>query len=171
MQNPSCILASLLILAAAGPLAAAQGWRSFADGHAGVHISYPADVFLPRPSEGGSSARVFVSRDGGARFAIGARSSAEGESPAYFRRHLLGTDARYDNLTYGPRGRDWFVLSGYDGDNIYYEKVMFSCGRSVTSVFLISYPIAQRARYDGIVERMEDTFRPARRTPQGRACS
>ena len=28
-------------------------------------------------------------------------------------------------MTYRPRGRSWFVLSGYRGDTIYYEKVMF----------------------------------------------
>jgi hypothetical protein len=66
-------------------------------------------------------------------------------------------------LTYRPRGRSWFVLSGYRGNDIYYEKVMFSCGGKVVNVMAISYP-GDRGRYDPVVERMEDTFRP------GRAC-
>jgi hypothetical protein len=57
------------------------------------------------------------------------------------------------------------VISGYRSDDIYYEKVMFSCGGGVVNVFAISYPTDKRARYDPIVEQMEDSFRPSSRCP------
>jgi hypothetical protein len=57
------------------------------------------------------------------------------------------------------------VLSGYRGNDIYYEKVMFSCGGHVVNVMAITYPTEQRDLYDPVVERMEDTFKP------GRPCS
>ena len=63
-------------------------------------------------------------------------------------------------MTYHPRGRSWFVLSGYRGDQIYYEKVMFSCQQDIVNVIAITYPVAERKLYDPIVERMEDHFRP-----------
>jgi hypothetical protein len=63
-------------------------------------------------------------------------------------------------MTYVPRGRSWFVISGYRGDDIYYEKVMFSCAGGVVNVFAISYPEALRHLYDPVVEQMEDSFRP-----------
>jgi len=34
----------------------------------------------------------------------------------------------YEDITYQTRGRSWFVLSGYRGDQIYYDKAIFSCG-------------------------------------------
>lgn len=71
----------------------------------------------------------------------------------------------YDELTYRPRGRSWFVLSGYRGDTIYYEKVMFSCRGRVVNVFAITYPVNERDIYDPVVERMENVFKP------GRACT
>jgi hypothetical protein len=58
-----------------------------------------------------------------------------------------------------PRGRSWFVLSGYPGDDIYYEKVIFSCGGQVVNVMRL-YPTEQWDLYDPVVERMEDTFKP-----------
>ena len=58
-------------------------------------------------------------------------------------------------MTYVPRGRSWFVISGYRGDDIYYEKVMFSCAGSVVNVFAITYPQGLRHEYDRVVERME----------------
>ena len=55
------------------------------------------------------------------------------------------------------------MLSGYRENNIYYEKVMFSCAGGVVNVLAITYPTDQRDLYDPVVEQMEDTFRPARR--------
>ena len=80
-----------------------------------------------------------------------------------FKRWLLANAGGYDELTYRPRGRSWFVLSGYRGNNIYYEKVMFSCAGGVVNVLAITYPTDERDLYDPVVEQMEDTFRPARR--------
>jgi hypothetical protein len=71
----------------------------------------------------------------------------------------------YDELTYRPRGRSWFVLSGYRGDTIYYEKVMFSCRDRMVNVFAITYPASQRDLYDPVVERMENTFKPGAHCP------
>jgi hypothetical protein len=67
----------------------------------------------------------------------------------------------YEDVTYRPRGRSWFVLSGYRDNDIYYEKVMFTCGGQVVNVMAITYPSEQRELYDSVVERMEDNFRPA----------
>jgi hypothetical protein len=55
------------------------------------------------------------------------------------------------------------VLSGYRGDKIYYEKVMFSCQGQLVSVFAITYPVDQRETYDPVVERMENAFKPGGR--------
>jgi hypothetical protein len=54
-------------------------------------------------------------------------------------------------------------MSGYRGDDIYYEKVMFSCGGRVVNVFAITYPRSTRRIYDQVVERMEDNFGPGGR--------
>jgi hypothetical protein len=57
------------------------------------------------------------------------------------------------------------VISGYRGDAIYYEKVMFSCAGQVVNVLAISYPKEARSLYDPVVEQMEDSFRPSSRCP------
>jgi hypothetical protein len=68
----------------------------------------------------------------------------------------------YDSITYEPRGRSWFVVSGYRRDKIFYQKALFSCGGRVVTLIAISYPIAAREMFDPVVERMEDAFSPAR---------
>jgi len=93
---------------------------------------------------------------------FGTHNRAE-QTPDTFKRWLMANAGGYDELTYRPRGRSWFVLSGYRGDQIYYEKVMFSCRGRVVNIFAITYPVARRQLFDPVVERMEDTFRPGRR--------
>ena len=75
----------------------------------------------------------------------------------------------YEEVNYQPRGRSWFVLSGYRGDQIYYEKVMFSCGNKVINVFSMTFPTAEKSFYEGYIETMEDHFKAGRGqdTPQG----
>jgi len=89
--------------------------------------------------------------------------SERGETPSHFKQWMLTNADGYEDITYQPRGRTWFVLSGHRDDQIYYEKVIFSCGGRVVNVLAISYPEAQRGVFDEVVERMEDSFRGARR--------
>lgn len=138
-------------------------WTDLEDAGYGVSILYPAGIFEPVALDE-PGMRAFESTDGKAKFLVGARSNAKDDTPQSYRRHLLKDFNRYDDVTYQPSGGNWFVLSGYRGGEVYYEKVAFSCDRSVVNVFAISYPVADRARYDPVVERMENTFKA------GRAC-
>jgi hypothetical protein len=63
-------------------------------------------------------------------------------------------------VDYQKRGETWFVLSGEGHGTTFYEKVFFSCGGSLITSFAMLYPTAQRAKYDPIVEAIEDRFRP-----------
>ena len=54
------------------------------------------------------------------------------------------------------------MLSGEANGRIFYEKVMVTCGGRLINSFAMIYPIDQRHIFDPIVERVEDTFRPAR---------
>ena len=81
--------------------------------------------------------------------------------PEHFKRWMIDNAGGYEEITYQARGRSWFVLSGYRGDQIYYEKVMFSCGGRVVNILAIAYPTSERGQFDPVVERMEDTFKPS----------
>lgn len=153
------VICIAVLAASAG--AVAQGWQIHSDPEYGTTALYPGHIFSPVPSPD-IPGQSFLSADGRARMAIGAWDNEGNESPAVYRDRLLA-DPNHPNITYHPKGRSWFVVSGYRGDNIYYEKVMYSCGWRVVNAFGIVYPVSDRAIYDPIVERMEDSFRPGRR--------
>ena len=156
-----------LIIAAVNPgavNAATPPWSHEQDSGLGFHFSYPRGLFVETRGDEKPSFHYFVSPHSDAKFMVGAWNNREGRTPDQFKHWLMANAGGYDELTYRPRGRSWFVLSGYRGNDIYYEKVMFSCGGQVVNVMAISYPNGERDLYDPVVERMEDTFRP------GRAC-
>ena len=155
----------LIYLGAMSSLTAAtRPWAYERDPGLGFQFSYPRDLFDRTEGDGKPSFHYFASRDADAKLMVGAWNNEAGQTPGEFKHWLLGNTGGYDNMTYvHPRGRSWFVISGYRGDDIYYEKVMFSCAGSVVNVFAITYPKSLRSEYDPVVEQMEDSFRPSNR--------
>jgi hypothetical protein len=159
------VLASLAVVAIL-QISSVQGasphWQSDRDSDLGFVFSYPRPAFHPIEGDSKPSFHYFVSEGSDAKFLVGGWNNRDGQSPQSFKRWLIANAGGYDEVTYRPRGRSWFVLSGYRENKIYYEKVMFSCGGSVVNVMAISYPTAKRGFFDPIVEHMEDKFRPGR---------
>jgi hypothetical protein len=151
----------LLYLAAMSSVSAAtRPWAYERDPGLGFDFSYPRDLFQRTEGDRKPSFHYFVSRDAEAKLMVGAWNNEAGQTPSEFKQWLLANTGGYDAMTYVPRGRTWFVVSGYRGGDIYYEKVMFSCGGSVVNVLAITYPKGLRRHYDPVVEQMEDSFRP-----------
>ena len=153
------ILLAVVMLGSAS--AAPQQWVPQRDPHFGFRFFYPQTMFSRLEGER-PSFHYFASADSTAKFLVGGWHNRNGATPESFKSWLLANAGGYDEVTYRLRGRSWFMLSGYRGDHIYYEKVMFSCAERVVNVYAISYPVAQRDLYDPVVERMEDNFRPGR---------
>lgn len=112
--------------------------------------------------EGDGSTLTLFSADGASKIVVFGALNTEGLSPRQYRTTLLEEFGGYDQLDYQPIGRTWFVLSGFRGDNIYYQKVMFSCANKVVNVFSINFPTSEKATYEPLIEVMEDNFRTGR---------
>jgi hypothetical protein len=142
--------------------AAPYDWSRGHDEVTGYRYLVPEAIFAPIEGDGKPAFNYFVSDDGQAKLMYGAWDKEEGATPESLKRWMIENAGGEQDLIYEPRGKSWFVVSGYKDDLIYYEKVMFSCGSQIVSIFAIAYPESQRATYDPAVERMEDAFRPGR---------
>jgi hypothetical protein len=140
---------------------ASEEWATQRDPQFGFSFDYPAEMFAPTEGER-PSFYYYVSEETDAKFLVGAWNSGQGNTPKEFKQWMLTHAEGYEDITYQPRGRSWFVLSGHRGDQIYYEKAIFSCSGQVVNVLAIAYPEAQRDRFDPVVERMEDSFKSGR---------
>src|SRR5215207_3606975 len=117
--------------------AAAREWMSQREPQLGFAFSYPVDLFQEIEGDNKPSFHYFTSRSSDAKFLVGGWDNRAEQTPNSFKRWLITNAEGYDEVTYRPRGRSWFVLSGYRGEQIYYEKVMFSCKGRVVNVFAI----------------------------------
>jgi hypothetical protein len=155
-------LVSALALVA-GPASADQflpgsdGWQTYINDRFGVSFDFPAEIFVPQPAPENGDGRSFRSES--ATLQIVAFHNIDDQSLAEFRRELLAGDG-YEDVTYSPSGETWFVLSGFRGDNIFYEKYLFN--DNVVSVFGIEFPTAEKPYYAPIIERIEDSFEAGR---------
>ena len=156
----AAVSAGLTMATPLKPLHAAETWTTYQNPRFGYSLSYPSSVFKPsHPSEDGGGS-VFLTADEKAKIVVYGAMNDDHFTPAEYRETILKQFSGYDAIDYSPRGKTWFVLSGFRGEAIYYQKVMFSCNDHVISAFSITFPKAEKKFYAPLVEVMEDNFKP-----------
>lgn len=140
---------------------ATEDWTTYQNKRYGYSLSYPSRVFTPQRTFEDAGGQVFVNANGSAKLVAYGALNDKKYTPAEYRKVILGEFQGYDQMDYSPQGKTWFVLSGYRGDTIYYQKVMFSCENRLINAFSITFLRAEKKFYEGLVEVMEDHFRTA----------
>jgi hypothetical protein len=143
-------------------LAREDGWVPYVNERFGFSFSYPAAVFQPAHRSEAGDGEAFRAIEGDGRLLAGAFENDDGHTLESYRGFIRERSYSGFEVSYAPRGRTWFVLSGESGTQVFYEKVMFSCGGRVINSFALIYPIASKRRFDAIVEGIENSFRPGR---------
>ncbi len=134
-------------------------WRTYYNERFGTEVMLPVDCLEIQPPPANGDGATFVAPDGIASASVFGSHNADGSDLSAIRQSLLGTPA-YGEVTYSPSGKDWFVLSGYRDNAIYYDKYILSHGGQILNGMLITYSPAAKAVFAPIVERMENTFKP-----------
>ena len=152
----------LMLLGLMGPSSVARadwfepqgnGWTTYVNERFGTRLDYPSSLFSEDTPDDDGGGYQFVAED--ATLDVRASENSLNKSIAELRQGLLDLE-RYDQVTYKPAGSSWFVLSGFRGDQIYYEKYIFIAG--IVHAFAVEFPIAAKPLYAPIIERIEDSF-------------
>lgn len=156
---------AILSLYGSAAIAAPAGitnWQTLNNSHHGFTISYPAHVFSPRADLESADGTVFESADGAAKLIVAAFENADGATMREYRAHLLRENYAQVKLDYAPVRKRWFVLSGERDGVMFYERISFTCSGRLINSWAMLYPIAERARYDRILEKIARTYQPGR---------
>ena len=153
-----------LLLLFGGALAQAQpsasGWETYRNARYALTLRYPDRLFrLERSTEDGDG-DLYVARSGTAKLLVGALRNTDSTTPAAYRRMIEARSYGGFDVTYRKGGQGWFVISGVGQGQIFYEKVMFTCGGALINSFALVYDVAERNVFDRVVEGIEPTFRP-----------
>lgn len=147
------VIAALLTAGAAR----ADTWQLYQNDRYGTTIDYP-DIFRMQPPPDADDGRTFKSADG-AVFKVAASYNALDFTIASYRDFVIKNLDRGSRVTYEAHGDNWFVISGTNGGELFYEKHVLSHAAQMTEEFVISYPAAVKQTYDPIVARMAKSLR------------
>jgi hypothetical protein len=140
--------------------AAAESWVRHINQRLGSSIEVPTTFrTLPAPDDIVSlenESRVLVSADRRAEVRLtGSHGpSAFGGFDKYQAQMLDWMQRDGTTVSYKASGKGWFTLSGRNGDNIDYLKVVAGCAGTVGHEVYVRYPSAERASYDRLVSRI-----------------
>lgn len=143
---------------AAGP--ALDEWATLKNERHGFAIGYPVGIFEQKAAPTSDEGRVLQSKDGKAKLLVGAFDNSENNTLGEYRQFLL--DEQYSGavIDYAPVRERWFVLSGVKGEEMFYQRVSFTCGGKLINSWAMLYPAAERKLYDRVVEAVAKSFTP-----------
>ena len=153
------MLVALLLV----PSVNAGEWQRHTDPEFGYSVDLPDDGF-DQEDDPARNGLTLYEQQGRGQIDVYAIENEEGLSLGQVREALSSAE-RIKEITYSRKGASWFVVSGYyrrlqdeATDLIFYAKFMISEDRRIISAFEASYPIADKNRYDPIIERIEDSL-------------
>lgn len=139
------------------------GYTLYRNDRYGTFISYPGVYFIAQPAPANGDGRSFVSVDGAARFYTFSQFNAMAMTPDELAEQDKSLGG-YDSVTYERISDGWYVLSGRQGDAIFYRRAIVDGPDGLLRVFEISYPAARKAEFDAVVAHMAHSFGPGTST-------
>ncbi len=146
-----CALCFLLPLFVLVSRAGASDFSLDTNTRFGYEVLVPA-AFLPQEAPVNNDGRQFLAPDGKGFLAVFAYYNAMETTPlALLQERMAELRREGVEITYKAAKGFWFVLSGVDGGEILYEKVLFSQDGETILTLLVRYPAEQKKSYERIV--------------------
>jgi hypothetical protein len=129
-------------------------WSTFRNPRFDFTLRYPAGLLVHDPAQSDGNVHTFVSRDRRATFRIVASDNTAGISLVRFRSVLI--KQRYGGAAFEqtPQRRHWFALAGTQAEEVFLERITFSCDGKAMYGWQMRYPKSQRAIYDEVAKQV-----------------
>lgn len=129
----------------------------YANPRYGTTVTFPGEVFsLPQPPSENGDGMSWAAPDGGF-LAVWGMYNALGQTPEEYADWENENQGPGYQVTYRRVAKDWVVLSGYDGGEVFYKRFEFGA-EDVVHALLIRYPKARKAAYDRLVGPIAESF-------------
>jgi hypothetical protein len=143
-----------------------QRWQQYDNTRYQYVICYPADIFVPQPEATNPDSRTFLATDG-ATLTLFGRNKAASETVATMVAEVAGQLADGDaTITRDVRTRNWFVISGHRGQQVFYAKGLYA--REQLKMFELTYPSSKSDLFEPILRRLSRCFASINDTRRGR---
>ncbi len=127
-------------------------------------IEFPSQLLIPKGESDNGDGQTFISRDQTAKLIAFGRVNLDFESNRPYTIKTAYAKALQSlkiegkrQLTLKVQKDNWYVISGFEGNNIFYCKTY--CLKDKLITFEITYPAAQREQWDTAVNRLSKSFK------------
>jgi hypothetical protein len=134
-------------------------YHTYANARFKYSISYPAGVLYPQGEADNGDGQKFLSKDGRATMLVYGGHKLDAVSLSEIYEATLkqkGLNGAGRDVTMKLLKTDWFVVSGYAGEKVFYQKTMLKGG--VFKTFIIEYDREQKSFYDPITACIARSF-------------
>ncbi|MER8802403.1 hypothetical protein [Mesorhizobium sp. M0998] len=124
----------------------------------GIICTFPDEIFtLRQPGPDNGDGQQWLTADGASLICSGILNIDDDTPTAFVSAERAGKEPGY-RITYSKTGKDWAVLSGIKGGNIFYERRLFGKDGVIRTVW-IDYPPALKSKYDPLVDAIAGSLR------------
>ncbi|MEP0944915.1 MAG: hypothetical protein ABJH63_02185 [Rhizobiaceae bacterium] len=149
------------VVAACSPCQSeAQNWQTYKNARFGFHFKFPTKNFAPVGEAANNDGQVFETSDGQAQIVAYGSYNALEHTPKSYLQWMKAESSQLEEVTYERAARDWIVVSGFVGQNVYYQKTIFSCFGEVMNSLVLVYPISQKPIFDPMVGPIAKSLSP-----------
>jgi hypothetical protein len=157
-------LVFLVLIAAVAGTSAAQteqdasrvAYVTYHNTEGGNALIYPEGQLIPTGENVSETERHFVSPDGRVSLRTFAYPVIGGDTLTDLY-HRVSTPTAERTVTYQTLRDDWFVVSGFDNGDVYYQRTLLDDG--LLKGFRIRYPAELKPEFDPITSRISWSFR------------
>ena len=133
-------------------------WNIYSNVRFGYDIEYP-DILLPQEESQNGDGRQFVSSDEKSVLTVyGAFNTLDVSVEHMYSSTIDEYKKEGKKILYRVIDKNWFVLSGYDGDKVFYRKTMrqhqLKDDIDIDITFIMTYPKSQKSTFDKITEKI-----------------
>ncbi|MEQ8189522.1 MAG: hypothetical protein ABRQ39_16250 [Candidatus Eremiobacterota bacterium] len=137
-------------------------WNIYSNARFGYDIEYP-DILVPQEEAQNGDGRRFVSSDEKSVLIVyGAVDVLDTSVERMYTSAIDEYKKGGKKILYRVIDKNWFVLSGYDGDKVFYRKTMrqhqLEDDIDIDITFILTYPKSQKSTFDKITERISGSF-------------
>lgn len=139
-------------------------YNTYCNERYGFCIDYPKDLLIPQGESGSGDGQVFLSASGQNTLTVYRDFSDMVDPDSFTLKAEYEHDIAYgdagrerQDITYKKAGSTFFVISGYSGDKIFYQKTILTNGQLATCI--LTYNKSEKDVYNKISEHVFQSFK------------
>lgn len=133
-----------------------NGTDSFGSANLGFSFNLPHGTFFQESYSSEKQWLKLKSKDAEAEITAWTTHESEPLDASTLLEHIVKNNPSWQ-FTYKKEGNNWVAVSGYDGDKIFYQKVLLGNGGS--SIFLIKYKRTDKQKFVPSTEMLAASFK------------